>query len=144
MTLQRSDIYTNIPKTTFREKSRFVLFGNQKRKQKSVLRIQLDLHHEQLFFNALMLITCLLPSASMKSISRCRVLASARNPYSLAPSLLLTSRCTNGVKKGIRSSYSTRKQLWHCNKHSIAQFKSSFSFSKQYGNLYHKNTLPSK
>ncbi|WP_182021527.1 hypothetical protein [Bacteroides intestinalis] len=27
------------------------------------------------------------------------------------PSLLLTSICTNGVKKGIRSSYSTRKQL---------------------------------
>nr|WP_303777275.1 hypothetical protein [Bacteroides intestinalis] len=27
------------------------------------------------------------------------------------PSLLLTSRCTNGVKKGTRPSYSTRKQL---------------------------------
>ena len=99
MTLQRSDIYTNIPKTTFREKSRFVLFGNQKRKQKSVFRIQLDLHHEQLFFNALMLITCLLPSAFMKSISRCRVLASARNPYSLAPHCCWPADARMGSRK---------------------------------------------
>ena len=142
MTLQRSDIYTNIPKTAFREKSRFcIIWKSKKETEISLSDTTWFAPWTTVFqrFNAYHMSTSIRIHEiykQMQGIGKC-----AKSIQS-CPSLLLTSRCTNGVKKGTRSSYSTRKQLWHCNKHSIAQFKSSFSFSKQHGNLYHKKTLP--